>query len=104
MVLCILDGWGYRETTEDNAVALGNTPHYDSLFGAHCQRGQVGFLDACERDVGLPVGQIGNSEVGHMNIGAGRVVPSVQSSRCRSVALGSAVANELGTNVHRLRV
>eukprot|EP00949_MAST-11_sp_MAST-11-sp1_P003519 g3519.t1 len=73
-VLCILDGWGYRETTSDNAVAQGHTPTYDSLFGIHCQRGQVSFLDACEREVGLPMGQIGNSEVGHMNIGAGRIV------------------------------
>ena len=73
-VLCILDGWGYRETAEDNAVILGNTPNFDTLYGVHSQRGQVGFLDACEREVGLPVGQIGNSEVGHMNIGAGRIV------------------------------
>jgi bisphosphoglycerate-independent phosphoglycerate mutase (AlkP superfamily) len=46
----------------------------DALYGRHAARGQVAFLDACERDVGLPSGQIGNSEVGHMNIGAGRVV------------------------------
>jgi bisphosphoglycerate-independent phosphoglycerate mutase (AlkP superfamily) len=74
VVLTILDGWGYREDPADNAVLLGHTPHFDALFGHHSARGQVGFLDACERDVGLPVGQIGNSEVGHMNIGAGRIV------------------------------
>ena len=74
VILTILDGWGYREDPTDNAVLLGHTPHYDQLYGYHSVRGQVGFLDACERDVGLPVGQIGNSEVGHMNIGAGRVV------------------------------
>eukprot|EP00937_MAST-01D_sp_MAST-1D-sp2_P005169 g5169.t1 len=73
-VLCILDGWGYRETASHNAVVLADTPNFDKLYGVHSQRGQVAFLDACEKDVGLPVGQIGNSEVGHMNIGAGRVV------------------------------
>jgi 2,3-bisphosphoglycerate-independent phosphoglycerate mutase len=73
-VLCILDGWGYRETAKDNAVVLARTPNFDALYGHHSQRGQVAFLDACEREVGLPVGQIGNSEVGHMNIGAGRIV------------------------------
>lgn len=74
VVLTILDGWGYRETPRDNAVALADTPNFDRLYGLHSMRGQVAFLDACERDVGLPEGQIGNSEVGHMNIGAGRVV------------------------------
>ena len=72
--LCILDGWGYRETSKDNAVVLANTPSFDMLYGVHAQRGQVAFLDACEKEVGLPKGQIGNSEVGHMNIGAGRIV------------------------------
>ena len=74
VVLCILDGWGYRETAADNAVIQAPTPAFDSLFGSRAQTGQVAFLDACEGEVGLPVGQIGNSEVGHMNIGAGRVV------------------------------
>eukprot|EP00939_MAST-03C_sp_MAST-3C-sp1_P004013 g4013.t1 len=73
-VLCILDGWGYRETMSHNAVLIANTPNFDALFGVQSQRGLVGFLDACEREVGLPDGQIGNSEVGHMNIGAGRIV------------------------------
>ena len=61
-VLCILDGWGYRETASNNAVVLAKTPHFDTLYGTHSQRGQVGFLDACEAEVGLPKGQIGNSE------------------------------------------
>ena len=74
VVLCILDGWGDRETAADNAVVQAATPHFDTLYGTHSQRGQVSFLTACENDVGLPEGQIGNSEVGHMNIGAGRVV------------------------------
>jgi len=53
---------------------LADTPNFDALYGVHSQRGQVSFLDACEGEVGLPKGQIGNSEVGHMNIGAGRIV------------------------------
>lgn len=74
VVLCILDGWGYRPDTRDNGVMQANTPNFDK-FWSHCaQRGQLSFLNACEKFVGLPDGQIGNSEVGHMNIGAGRVV------------------------------
>jgi len=73
-VLCILDGWGYNERVQNNAVLLGNTPNFDKLWAKHSQRGQLAFLHACEKWVGLPEGQIGNSEVGHMNIGAGRVV------------------------------
>lgn len=70
VVLCILDGWGYREETADNAVAQADTPNFDHL------RATVpgSLLTACGTDVGLPEGQIGNSEVGHMNLGAGRVV------------------------------
>jgi len=70
VVLCILDGWGLRVQTENNAVALSNTPTYDRLM-ATCPHAT---LKTSGRDVGLPDGQMGNSEVGHMNIGAGRVV------------------------------
>ncbi|WP_448189431.1 2,3-bisphosphoglycerate-independent phosphoglycerate mutase [Azospirillum sp. sgz301742] len=70
VVLCVLDGWGYREETADNAIALGNTPVWDRLWSAEPK----GFLEASEEEVGLPRGQMGNSEVGHMNLGAGRVV------------------------------
>ncbi|HET6522861.1 MAG TPA: 2,3-bisphosphoglycerate-independent phosphoglycerate mutase, partial [Geminicoccaceae bacterium] len=69
-MLCILDGWGYREATADNAVALARTPTFDRLWRA----GPRCLLNASGGDVGLPDGQIGNSEVGHMNLGAGRVV------------------------------
>ncbi len=69
-VLCILDGWGLRAETEANAVALARTPVYDRLM-AECPHAR---LATCGADVGLPEGQMGNSEVGHMNIGAGRVV------------------------------
>lgn len=70
VVLCILDGWGLRAETANNAVALSNTPNYDHLM-ASCPNAT---LKTSGRDVGLPDGQMGNSEVGHMNIGAGRVV------------------------------
>ena len=78
VVLCILDGWGYSETLSNNAVTLANTPNFDYVYGRCSQLGQAAFLNACEKDVGLPTGQIGNSEVGHMNIGAGRVVYQVR--------------------------
>lgn len=70
VVLCILDGWGARAETEGNAPALAQTPNYDALSAA-----QTPAMIACSgADVGLPDGQMGNSEVGHMNIGAGRIV------------------------------
>ncbi len=70
VVLCILDGWGLREERENNAVALANTPNFDRIM-AECPNAT---LTASGPDVGLPEGQMGNSEVGHTNIGAGRVV------------------------------
>lgn len=70
VVLCILDGWGLREEPDHNAVALARTPHYDALLSACAHTS----LSASGRDVGLPDEQFGNSEVGHTNIGAGRVV------------------------------
>ena len=70
VVLCILDGFGERAESAHNAIALAKTPVLDRLqaAGPHARLGTSG------RDVGLPEGQMGNSEVGHMNIGAGRVV------------------------------
>ena len=73
VVLCILDGWGYREAAKHNAVLQSFTPNFDALFGSRIAV-SCRFWDASERHVGLPEKQIGNSEVGHMNIGAGRVV------------------------------
>jgi 2,3-bisphosphoglycerate-independent phosphoglycerate mutase len=70
VLLCILDGWGDRAETEDNAIALADTPNWDR-FTATLPRSR---LKASADDVGLPDGQMGNSEVGHMNLGAGRVV------------------------------
>ncbi len=69
VVLCILDGWGLRDDSTANAPKLANTPNFDAIMqGPHAQ------LITHGNDAGLPSGQMGNSEVGHTNIGAGRVV------------------------------
>ena len=70
VVLCILDGWGLRDDAPDNAITRARTPVYDDLM----RRYPHGMLQASAEDVGLPRHQFGNSEVGHINIGAGRVV------------------------------
>ncbi|MGI9117590.1 MAG: 2,3-bisphosphoglycerate-independent phosphoglycerate mutase, partial [Gaiellales bacterium] len=71
VVLIILDGWGLAPPGPGNAVELADTPVFDSLWATSPH----GELIASGRDVGLPEGQMGNSEVGHLAIGAGRVVP-----------------------------
>lgn len=70
LVLVILDGWGYRADTHANAIALARKPVYDRLLAEYPNT----LLHASDHFVGLPDGQMGNSEVGHLNIGAGRVV------------------------------
>ena len=69
-VLLILDGWGQRDAAPDNAITLANTPNWDKLVATHPRM----FIRTDGEAVGLPRGQMGNSEVGHMNIGAGRVI------------------------------
>ena len=83
VMLVILDGYGWREATEDNAVRLARTPIFTGLW----QSCPHAFLHTSGRDVGLPNGQMGNSEVGHMNIGAGRVVHQ------ELVRIGDAIAD-----------
>jgi len=70
LLLIILDGWGYRGDEEGNAVLAARTPNLNLLVREYpwC------FLEASGEAVGLPEGQMGNSEVGHLNIGAGRIV------------------------------
>ncbi len=70
VVLCVLDGWGHREEVRDNAIAEARAPNFRRMMKA-CPHA---FLDASNEEVGLPHGQMGNSEVGHMNLGAGRTV------------------------------
>ena len=85
VMLVVLDGWGWREEVADNAVRLAKTPNFDRLWNAfpHALLHTSGF------DVGLPDGQMGNSEVGHMNIGAGRVVMQDLPMISKAVADGS---------------
>lgn len=106
-VLMILDGFGHREDDKDNAIAAASMPNLDKIY----QKYPHGLISASGEDVGLPDGQFGNSEVGHMNLGAGRVlyqdstrISSEVANRdfYKNEALVNAVkaANELGGNVH----
>jgi 2,3-bisphosphoglycerate-independent phosphoglycerate mutase len=85
VMLMILDGWGWREDSTDNAIRLANTPNFDRLW-AGCPHA---FLRTSGEDVGLPDGQMGKSEVGHLNIGAGRVVMQDLPRIGRAIADGS---------------
>lgn len=69
-VLIILDGWGHRDATESNAIHHGNTPTWDRLVAQNPNR----LISGSGLDVGLPDGQMGNSEVGHMSLGSGRII------------------------------
>ena len=71
VVLAVLDGWGCSDSTYGNAIAAARLPHWHALF----ERYPWTMLQASGEDVGLPKGIMGNSEVGHMNLGSGRVVP-----------------------------
>jgi 2,3-bisphosphoglycerate-independent phosphoglycerate mutase len=71
VLLVVLDGWGYRPEREGNAIELASTPVWHRLWDSFPRT----LLDASGLSVGLPEGQMGNSEVGHLNLGAGRVVP-----------------------------
>ena len=88
VMLVILDGWGWRLESADNAVRQARTPNFDRLWAA----GPHAFLRTSGEDVGLPKGQMGNSEVGHLNIGAGRVVTQDLPRIARAIADGSLAA------------
>lgn len=109
ITLCILDGYGINKRSEGNAVAAAKTPHLDELFA----KWPTARLNASGLDVGLPEGQMGNSEVGHTNIGAGRIVYQELTRITKSIsdgdfftneALSGAVDNclEKGTSLHLL--
>src|SRR6266536_569490 len=70
LVLIILDGWGYAPPSKSNAISLARTPAYDKLLREYPNT----LVHTSGRFVGLPSGQMGHSEVGHLNLGAGRVV------------------------------
>jgi len=84
VVLVVLDGWGFRPGREGNAIELGQTPVWHTLW----DRASRTLLEASGLAVGLPDEQIGNSEVGHLNLGAGRVVPQDLVRISRSIETG----------------
>jgi 2,3-bisphosphoglycerate-independent phosphoglycerate mutase len=94
-VLCILDGWGHRPNPKDNAILDARTPNYDRLI-ATCPQG---LIDASETFVGLPKGQMGNSEVGHMNLGAGRVAVPDMPRIDKAIEDGSLPKNPILTEL-----
>lgn len=99
-MLVVLDGWGWREDERDNAVRLASTPNFDRLWAASPRA----FLRTSGLDVGLPEGQMGNSEVGHLNLGAGRVVMQDLPRINAAIADGSIAAALEGTGlIERLR-
>src|SRR5687768_5340835 len=85
LVLVVLDGWGYRSEREGNAIELGRTPIWHRIW----EKFPRTLLTASGRSVGLPDGQMGNSEVGHLNLGAGRIVPQDIVRISDSIADGS---------------
>ena len=84
VVLIVLDGWGARDERDHNAIAQAQTPFYDHLWSTYPHT----VLDASEEKVGLPVGQMGNSEIGHMTIGAGKIIAT------DLVRIAKAIANK----------
>lgn len=90
VVLCILDGWGHREARDNNAIALADTAVFNRLWATNPR----GLLDASEHHVGLPHGQMGNSEVGHITIGGGRVLFQQLPRIDNAIADGSFFKNE----------
>ncbi len=89
VVLCVLDGWGHREICQNNAIGMARTPVLDRLYET-CPNA---LIDASEQEVGLPPSQMGNSEVGHMNLGAGRIVTQDLPRIDAAVASGELAAN-----------
>ncbi|PHN01743.1 2,3-bisphosphoglycerate-independent phosphoglycerate mutase [Flavilitoribacter nigricans] len=107
VILVILDGWGLGPDPARSAIAQGNTPYVDSLFNAYPHAELITFGE----EVGLPEGQMGNSEVGHLNIGAGRIVYQELARINKAIRDGEfqknetlvnalQAAKEKGSNVH----
>ncbi len=91
VALIIIDGWGYSPIREGNAIALAATPYYDELTESYPHT----LLEASGTRVGLPAGVMGNSEVGHLNIGSGRVVRMDVSRVDYEIATGGFFKNEV---------
>lgn len=100
VVLCILDGWGYTPETKDNAIFEAKTPFFDKLF----KENPYSLLETSGLAVGLPDGQMGNSEVGHMNIGSGRIVMQSLPLIDQSIKDGSLAKNdEINSLIEKLK-
>jgi 2,3-bisphosphoglycerate-independent phosphoglycerate mutase len=98
VVLTILDGWGYRAETHGNAIAQARKPTYDALLRDYPNT----LLRASEHFVGLPDGQMGNSEVGHLNLGAGRIVRMDMTRIDTAILDGSLYADPILTRAYEL--
>lgn len=94
VVLTILDGWGYREDSQDNAIFHAETPFWDAL----CENHPRTLIDTSGMAVGLPDGQMGNSEVGHMSLGSGRVVYQNFTRVTKAIADGEFQQNPILCN------
>lgn len=97
MILIVLDGWGYSENTNYNAIHSARKPVWDRLWAEYPH----GLISASGLDVGLPDNQMGNSEVGHMNIGSGRVVHQEFTRISQAIEDGSFFRNEVLTGAFR---
>ena len=95
VVLCILDGWGYRAEKENNAIEMAKTPVWDNLI----QNYPTAMIQTSGLNVGLPDGQMGNSEVGHTNLGAGRVVMQDLPRIDSAISDGSLAKNPVLTDL-----
>jgi len=108
VVLAILDGWGYREAKSDNAIKSAKTPIMDSLWHAYPHT----LISASGADVGLPDGQMGNSEVGHLTIGSGRIIQQelvritniVKNNQFNQVSAFNEIAESLKKNNSTLHI
>ena len=94
LALIIIDGWGYSPSREGNAIALASTPYYDEIVAKYPQT----LLEAHGSRVGLPAGVMGNSEVGHLNIGSGRVVRMDVSLVDHEIETGAFFRNQVLLN------
>ena len=93
LVLCIMDGYAFADKTEGNAIYAAKTPRLDNIFATY----PTVTLGASGMSVGLPDGQMGNSEVGHTNMGAGRIVYQELTRITKAIKDGDFFANEAMT-------
>ncbi|HQV22541.1 MAG TPA: 2,3-bisphosphoglycerate-independent phosphoglycerate mutase, partial [Agitococcus sp.] len=93
-VLIILDGFGHSETSDSNAIKAAHTPNWQQIL----QENANGLISGSGEDVGLPDGQMGNSEVGHMNLGAGRIVYQDFTRVTKSIRDGDFFSNPVITS------